>query len=256
MHTEPEQQPPSLGCDPNWPLAATRWAQVTLAEDDPEHFDADFWLRLMRDSKSNATCISAGGYVAYYPTRLEYHYRSKYLGDTDPFGALVDGARTLGMSVMARVDPHAIHADAAAAHPEWLARDRDGNPIEHWAYPGVWLTCAFTPYHREFVTEVVREIVHEYGVDAVFANRWEGYYGISYSEDARRSFRDETGLELPADEHAEGWTQYVAWRRHRLGELVGIWDQAAVPEDAAGDVDPRSSAARTVRPEHGSSGCA
>jgi len=103
--------------DADWPLAATRWAQITLAEDDPEHFDADFWFDLMRDSKSNATCISAGGYIAYYPTQLEYHYRSKYLGDTDPFGTLVDGARSLGMSVMARVDPHAIHADAATAHP-------------------------------------------------------------------------------------------------------------------------------------------
>ncbi|WP_410793427.1 alpha-amylase family protein [Kribbella sp. C-35] len=224
MHTEHENR--VADSDPDWPLAATRWAQITLAEDDPAHFDADFWLRLMRDSKANATCISAGGYVAYYPTQLEYHHRSKFLGDTDPFGTLVDGARSLGMSVMARVDPHAIHADAAAAHPEWLARDRDGNPIEHWAYPGIWLTCAFTPYHREFVTEVIREIVREYGVDAVFANRWEGYYGISYSEDACKSFRDETGLELPAEEYAEGWPEYVAWRRRRLGNLVGIWDQA------------------------------
>ncbi|MEV5963744.1 family 10 glycosylhydrolase [Kribbella sp. NPDC051952] len=229
MHTEPEQTAAvkaRVDSDPDWPLAATRWAQITLAEDDPAHFDADFWLRLMRDSKANATCISAGGYVAYYPTRLEYHHRSTFLGDTDPFGTLVEGARGLGMSVMARVDPHAVHADAAAAHPEWLARDRDGNPIEHWAYPGIWLTCAFTPYHREFITEVIREIVREYGVDAVFANRWEGYYGISYSEAAQQSFRDETGLELAAAEHAEGWSEYVTWRHRRLGELVSIWDQA------------------------------
>lgn len=209
-----------------WPRTATRWAQITLAEDDPAHFDADFWLRVMRDSRSNATCISAGGYIAYYPTQLDYHYRSKYLADTDPFGTLVDGARGLGMTVMARVDPHAIHADAAEAHPEWLARDRAGDPIEHWAYPGVWLTCAFTPYHREFLTEVIREIVREYDVDAVFANRWEGYLGISYSEGARKSFRDECGLELPLEEYGDHWPEYVAWRHRRLGELVGIWDQA------------------------------
>jgi hypothetical protein len=212
--------------DPDWPLTATRWAQITLAEDDPEHFDADFWLGLMRESKSNAVCISAGGYIAYYPTQLEYHYRSKYLGDTDPFGTIVEGARSLGMSVMARVDPHAIHADAATAHPEWLARDLDGNPLEHWAHPDIWLTCAFTSYHREFITEVAREIVREYDVDAIFANRWEGYYGISYSESARRSFRDDTGLELPVAEQAEGWHEYVEWRRRRLSQLVGIWDQA------------------------------
>ncbi|MFC5260886.1 alpha-amylase family protein [Kribbella qitaiheensis] len=232
MRTEPEQTAPAATPaqleerSADWPQAATRWAQITLAEDDPLHFDSEFWLKLMRDSQSNATCISAGGYIAYYPTQIQYHYRSKYLGDTDPFGTLVEGARGLDMSVMARVDPHAIHADAAAAHPEWLARDINGEPLEHWAHPGIWLTCAFTDYHREFITEVAREIVREYDVDAVFANRWEGYGGISYSEAARKSFKDETGLDLPAAEHAEGWHEYVGWRRRQLSQLVAVWDKA------------------------------
>ncbi|MEV4477916.1 alpha-amylase family protein [Nonomuraea sp. NPDC049504] len=214
---------------PDWPLTATRWTQLTLAEDDPAHLDVDFWTSVMRDSRSNAVCVSAGGYIAYYPTRIPYHHRSTFMGDTDPFGALVEAARGLGMHVMARVDPHAVHADAATAHPEWLACDQEGAPIEHWSHPGIWLTCAFTGYHREFVTEVAREIVREYDVDAIFANRWEGYYGISYSEAARRSFRDDTGFELPKREHDTtdpAWPAYVAWRRRRLSELVSIWDAA------------------------------
>lgn len=236
MRTEHEQTAPATASaatpqrlqerSPDWPLAATRWAQITLAEDDPLHFDADFWLNLMRDSKSNATCISAGGYIAYYPTEVPFHYRSKHLGDTDPFGTLVEGARGLDMSVMARVDPHAIHADAAAAHPEWLARTIEGEPIEHWAHPDIWLTCAFTDYHREFITEVAREIVREYDVDAVFANRWEGFSGISYSEAARKSFKDETGLQLPTEEEGEGWHEYIDWRRRQLSQLIAVWDKA------------------------------
>jgi hypothetical protein len=200
--------------------------QLTLAENDPAHLDTDFWLGLMRDTKANATCLSAGGYIAYYPTTIPFHHRSTYLGDTDPFGTLVEGARGLGMHVMARVDPHAVHADAAEAHPEWLARDADGEPIRHWSYDSVWLTCAFTPYHREFITEVAREIVREYDVDAVFANRWEGYRQISYSEGARRSFRDEAGLDLPRGASDDAWPVYVDWRRRKLSELVALWDQA------------------------------
>ncbi|SDL50111.1 alpha-amylase family protein [Nonomuraea jiangxiensis] len=213
----------------DWPRTATRWTQLTLAEDDPAHLDVDFWTSVMRDSRSNAVCISAGGYIAYYPTRIPFHHRSTFLGDTDPFGALVERARGLGMHVMARVDPHAVHADAARAHPEWLARDAQGTPIEHWSYPDIWLTCAFTGYHREFITEVAREIVREYDVDAIFANRWEGYAGISHSEAAQRSFRDETGFELPeraGDGTGPAWPAYVAWRRRRLSELVAIWDAA------------------------------
>ncbi|MFC4007003.1 family 10 glycosylhydrolase [Nonomuraea purpurea] len=213
----------------DWPRTATRWTQLTLAEDDPAHLDVGFWTEVMRESRSNAACISAGGYIAYYPTRIPFHYRSSFMGDTDPFGALVEAARGLGMHVMARVDPHAVHADAARAHPEWLACDPQGEPIEHWSYPGIWLTCAFTGYHREFITEVTREIVREYDVDAVFANRWEGYGGISYSEEARRSFRDETGFELPKrerDPSDPAWPAYVAWRRRKLSDLVAIWDAA------------------------------
>ncbi|MBF8191847.1 ThuA domain-containing protein [Nonomuraea sp. K274] len=213
----------------DWPRTATRWTQLTLAEDDPAHLDLDFWTSVMRDSRSNAACISAGGYIAYYPTRIPFHHRSTYLGDTDAFGALVEAARGLGMHVMARVDPHAVHADAAQAHPEWLARDAEGAPIEHWSYPGIWLTCAFTGYHREFITEVAREIVREYDVDAIFANRWEGFGGISHSEAAQRGFRDDTGFELPKRENDPGnpaWPAYVAWRRRRLSELVAIWDAA------------------------------
>ncbi|MGW6503274.1 family 10 glycosylhydrolase [Nonomuraea angiospora] len=213
----------------DWPRTATRWTQLTLAEDDPAHLDVGFWTEVMRESRSNAACISAGGYIAYYPTRIPFHHRSSFMGDTDPFGTLVEAARGLGMHVMARVDPHAVHADAARAHPEWLACDPKGAPIEHWSYPDIWLTCAFTGYHREFITEVTREIVREYDVDAVFANRWEGYGGISYSEEAQRSFRDETGFELPEREQDPtdpAWPAYVDWRRRKLSELVAIWDAA------------------------------
>ena len=182
----------------DWHLGATRWTQLTLTENDPGRFDPDFWIDVMRETRSNAACISAGGYVAFYPTDIPHHYRSAHLGDTDPFGTLVDGARSLDMHVMARVDPHAVHADAARAHPEWLARTADGRPVEHWGYPDIWLTCPFGPYNREFITEVAREIVTRYDVDAVFANRWQGH-GISYSEAALRSFRDETGFDLPRD---------------------------------------------------------
>lgn len=219
----------------DWPLRANRWVQLTFAEDDPAHFDAEFWRNLMRDSRANAVCISAGGYIAYYPTRIPYHYRSKYLGDTDPFGTVVEDARALGMHVMARVDPHAIHADAAEAHPEWLARDVNGQPIEHWAFPGIWLTCPFSTYHREFITEVARELVREYDIDAIFANRWQGSGEISYSEHAQRDFFDSTGFNLPTETgnlDDPAWQAYTAWRRRRLSELIAIWD------DAVRDIKP------------------
>ena len=120
---------------PTWYETATRWTQLTLVEDDPQTYDLNFWLRIFDDTKSNATCLSAGGYVAYYPSRIPLHHVSRFIGDRDPFGELVAGARARDMHVVARVDPHAVHADVAAAHPEWISVTADGQLRRHWSFP-------------------------------------------------------------------------------------------------------------------------
>lgn len=210
----------------DWYRSATRWTQLTLAEDDPVRFDPEFWIDLFKRSRSNATCLSAGGYIAYYPSRVPLHYVSKYLGDTDPFGRLVEGARRLGMHVMARVDPHAVHQDAADAHPEWIAVDKDGNRRRHWAYPSVWVTCAYSDYNFQFMPQVLSEITREYDIDAIFANRWQGH-GVCYCETCRKNFRDASGFALPleADPEEPAWMAWAAWRRTVLSRLVVEWDE-------------------------------
>lgn len=211
-----------------WHRSATRWTQVTFTDDDPGTFEVDFWIDVMRRTKSNALCLSAGGYMAFYPTRVPLHHRSAHLGADDPFGILVEEARRLGMHVMARVDPHAVHQEAADAHPEWLARDEQGRPIEHSSMPGVYWTDPFSTYFSEHITEIAQEITAEYDVDALFANRWESVRGVSYSVPVVRRFREETGHELPrlSDLDDPAWPVYSAWRSQQFSELVVRWDDA------------------------------
>ena len=82
-----------------------RWAQLTLVEDDPAHYDLGFWLDYFKRTHSDAACLSAGGCVAYYPTRIPFHHRSAWMGDTDPLGDLIQGCRELGMVVLAAHRP-------------------------------------------------------------------------------------------------------------------------------------------------------
>src|SRR5437763_7665390 len=98
-----------------------RWAQLTLAENDPGTYDLQFWLDYFKRTHSDAACLSAGGCVAFYPTEIALHYRSQWMGASDPFGDLVAGCRKLGMVVMARTDPHAAHQDVYDAHPDSIA---------------------------------------------------------------------------------------------------------------------------------------
>src|SRR3954447_10723402 len=162
------------GTESEWYNGPMRWAQMTFVEDDPGNYSPEFWLDYFKRTHSDAACLSAGGCVAFYPTKIPMHYRSKWLGDKDPFGELVKGCRKLGMNVIARTDPHAVHQDVYDAHPDWIAVEANGQKRRHWATPELWVTCALGPYNFEFMTEVTKEIATLYKVDGVFSNRWSG----------------------------------------------------------------------------------
>jgi len=202
-----------------------RWAQLTLVEDDPGKYDLIFWLDYFKRTHSDAACLSAGGCVAYYPTKIPLHYRSKWLGNTDPFGDLVSGCRQMNMVVIARTDPHAVHQDVYDAHPDWIAVDAEGNKRRHWAMPELWVTCALGPYNFEFMTEVTKEIASLYQVDGIFSNRWAGS-GMCYCEHCRASFKAATGLELPRTNNPQDPARraYIGWHQQRLFELWRLWD--------------------------------
>ncbi|MBO0811657.1 MAG: beta-galactosidase trimerization domain-containing protein [Microlunatus sp.] len=201
---------------------------MTLAERDPSDYDIDEWLSIFEQTRCDGVCLSAGGYVAYYPTKIEWQHRSRWLGDHDAFGELVAGCRERGMAILARTDPHAAHRDVYAHHPEWIAVDRDGGRRRHWSAPDTWLTCTTGPYGRELMSSVHAEIAEQYDVDGIFVNRWSGT-GTCYCDDCRTDFHRATGGDLaehtdPAD---EGYRDYVQWREERLLGLVRTW-QAAV----------------------------
>lgn len=202
-----------------------RWAQLTLAENDPEIYDVDFWLDYFKRIKADAACLSAAGCVAYYPSKIPYHFVTPFMKDRDCFGELYEGCRKLGMNVIARTDPHAVHQDAFEAHPEWIAVDAEGNYRKHWADPDLWVTCALGPYNFEQMNEINKELISMYPVDGIFSNRWSGH-GICYCESCQRNFRDATGFALPRtrDPLDPAFRAYIEWHQDRLFELWQVWD--------------------------------
>ena len=202
-----------------------RWAQLTLVEDDPGKFDLNFWLDCFARTKSDAVCLSAGGCVAYYPTKIPFHHRSAWLGDRDVFGELVAGCRKLGMVVIARTDPHATYDDVKAAHPDWIAVNANGKPRRHWASPEMWVTCGLGPYNFDFMTEVKREIMKDYRVDGIFINRWNGS-GMCYCQHCRVNFKNAKGHDLPRTNNPQDPARrdHIIWNQERLFALWQRWD--------------------------------
>jgi hypothetical protein len=219
---EPPARPGPL---PSWYDRPMRWGQLTLVEDDPGKYDPHFWLNYFHKTHCDAVCLSAGGCVAYYPTKIPLHYRSKWMGQTDPFGELVAGCRKLGLVVIARTDPHATYQDAFEAHPDWIAVDPQGKKRHHWASPEMWVTCALGPYNFDFMTQVKKEIMADYRVDGIFINRWDGS-GQCYCEHCQTNFKAATGFDLPRTNNAEDPARqaYLLWRQQRLFDLWQLWD--------------------------------
>ena len=245
--------PSELHAAPEWATRAKRWAQLTLVENDPAHFDAAFWLDYFKRTGSDGVCLSAGGCVAYYPTEVPFHHRSAWLGERDVFGELVTGCRKLGMSVLARTDPHATYDDAKAAHPDWIAVDASGNPRRHWASPEMWVTCALGPYNFEFMRAVHKEIMSRYRLDGIFMNRWDGS-GDCYCVHCRENFKAATGYDLPhtANRRDPVGQAFFLWRQQRLVEVIDLWnadiriinpESSIVPNNGGGAGSPLDTVA-------------
>ena len=210
---------------PGWYDRPMRWAQLAFVEDDPGNYNPAFWLDYFRRIHADAACLSAGGCVAFYPTKIPFHYRSKWLGNMDPFGDMVKGCRELGMNVIARTDPHAVHQDVYNAHPDWIAVDASGQKRRHWSDSDLWVTCALGPYNFDYMTKVTEEIVSLYHVDGIFSNRWSGS-GMCYCEHCQQNFRSFSGMDLPRtnDPQDPARREYILWRQKRLFDLWRLWD--------------------------------
>jgi hypothetical protein len=236
---------------PTWATRPMRWMQLTLVEDDPAHFDPNFWLGYYKQTRTDAVCLSGGGCVAYYPTEIPYHHRSAWLNGRDVLGELVSGCRKQGMTVLIRTDPHATYDDMKAAHPDWIAVDAEGKPRRHWSSPEMWVTCAYGPYNFEFMTAVHKEIMARYKCDGIFLNRWDGS-GECYCVHCRENFKAATGFDLPSSTDAEDPARqaYMLWRQQRLMSLLDLWnaeirkinpDASMIPNNGSGALNSLDS---------------
>ena len=102
--------------------------------------------------------------------------------------------------------------------------------------PELWVTCALGPYNFDFMTQVTREIVTRYQVDAVFSNRWAGS-GMCYCEHCLTNFRAATGHELPRTDEPQDPARraYILWQQGRLFEL---WRVRPADPQGRGQPDP------------------
>ncbi len=229
-----------------------RWAQLTLVEDDPGKFDPQFWLDYFKRVHADAACLSAGGCVAYYPTKIPFHHRSAWLGDRDAFGELFAGCRKLGMVVIARTDPHATYDDVYAGAP---GLDRGGG---RWAEAAA-LGLAGDVGHLRAGPVQLR--VHDRGDEGDHVALPGGRHlhqplgrlgHVLLRALPAQLPRATAGMDLPRTDDPQDPARraYILWRQQRLFELWRLWDAEIREINPDACVHPEHRRRRDERPGH------
>jgi hypothetical protein len=155
-----------------WWLRMRRCAQHNLNEYDPKNLNIDEWVEYWSSLKIDVIILTAGGFMAMYPTKLPHHYKSQFLGNRDLFGDYLKAFKKKGIKVVARIETNFLHKDIYAERPEWFELKKDGTPWQHSETPWVYRTCFFSDYRNEQVPKIMNEIMSMYDVDGFFTNSW------------------------------------------------------------------------------------
>ena len=162
--------------------------------------DPDKLIAEVKDFSATAFCINGGGIVAFYQTKLKDHPKSAGLKGRDLLAELVPRAHREGIHVLARIDPSCAPRALAEEHPEWFARDRNG---EFYPVNDFYVTCPNAGYYHGRMAEVVREMLTSYDADGIWNN--QGKFAAwdtdgCFCDTCKTMFKADSGFELPLEE--------------------------------------------------------
>jgi len=160
-----------------WYARLKRVLHVNFNELDPLTMDVEAYADLLAAAKAQATFLSVTGSVAFYPSAVPDFPPAIGLKGRDLFGECVAALRRRNIRVVGRFSPDIVQLSAAARHPDWLRRTRDGSVAQDGAGggtlpPGYGQTCQFTAYYDRQTPAIMRELVERYDVDGLYTNGW------------------------------------------------------------------------------------
>ncbi len=205
-----------------WYRRMKRWGQTNITEKDPENYDISWWRKHWKSTKVEGVIINAGGIVAYYPSKIPLHRQAQYLKGRDLFGELCKAAHEDGLAVFARMDSNRAHEDFYKAHPDWFAIGNTGKPYKAG---DLYVSCINSPYYSEHIPAILAEVAEMYHPEGFTDNSWSGLGrdSICYCDNCKKSFRTDTGMDLPAGKNWDDMA-YRLWIRWSYKRRLEIWD--------------------------------
>ena len=189
---------------------------LTLIPENRATIDTDRLIQQLVEINANALLFPMGGIAAYYPTKVEFHYRSPSLPPgRDLFGEVLQKAHARGIRVMARFEWSMNQSKGAyEAHPDWFQRQANGKPN---IWNGCYLTCINGGYYQEQAFKILAEVLEKYPIDGTFFNasgqRMSDNDGNTYApctcDNCKRLFRAKYNRDIPVTPDAQ-YREFIA----------------------------------------------
>jgi hypothetical protein len=225
-----------------------RFIQTNLREIDA-NMDVDAYIQALNDASANAVIFNVGGIRAFYPTELQFHYKSPFL-EGDLVAEVLEKFHESGIKFIARFDMSKVHESIAAEKPEWLYVSKEGKNVN---YNGEVHTCITGGYQQEYAFRILKEAISAYPIDGVFFNNSgfttgdysQNYHGLCQCDNCKEQFREARGLNLPAerDNNDPVYLEYRDWQQdvitshtRRIKDFFKTMDPGLVYFNPAGEV--------------------
>ncbi|MDX2249136.1 MAG: hypothetical protein SF052_20280 [Bacteroidia bacterium] len=224
-----------------WPDTMLWWKKnnLRLMQTNLPAYEAalnpDSLLKDLQGFSANTLIINAGGIMAYYPTRLPFHYINPWMKE-NMLREVIEKCHAQDIRVIVRFDFSRLHRSIFEQHPDWCYISASGERIIN---DDMYLTTVNAPYLQEKAFEIIAEVMEMFPIDGIFlnmpgyhtSNAYEGkYYGIDQNEWDKKSFAAYSGgkkLPLKEDSTDPLFQQYQSFKIHttdiwrkRLHELV------------------------------------
>jgi hypothetical protein len=211
-----------------WKANNLRVIQTNLPAYEAATLDPDSLIADLIYFSANTLIINAGGIMAFYPTKLEYHYTNPYMNE-NMLGDVIKKCHENGIRVIVRFDFSRAHKSVFEKHPDWFYVSPQGERITN---EDLYTISINAPYEQEQLFDIVEEVIDLYQIDGVFLNMpgyqtrnpyIDKYYGIDQNPYDKKRFAEFSGgMELPKmeDRNDPVFIKYEEFKKFTADDII------------------------------------
>ncbi|MCF2488765.1 family 10 glycosylhydrolase [Dyadobacter sp. CY347] len=207
-----------------WKRNNLRVIQMNLPSYEAATINADSIVADLITYSANTLLINAGGIMAFYPTKLDFHYANPFMKE-NVLGDVIRKCHQNNIKVIVRFDFSRVHESIYKAHPEWCYISPKGERIIN---TDMYVVSINAPYVQEKAFKIIEEVIDMFPIDGIFLNMpgyqvnnpYEGkYHGIDQNDFDKKAFATySNGKVLPTEENKADtlYQKYLEFKKHTV----------------------------------------